>query len=762
VLSVITATAVQVGAQDAQTSSSATPSESSGYDIHIDPQRLIAEHFAMGEALLRQGQYAKAQAEFREVLQLDATHPAALRLMTTAQKALEAAQAEAVRNHARLRKEAERLAAKIVREKSAAIAKHATQTRAQIADARDRELKMLYKRGMALYRQGEFDAAVSVFQQLAPLAPEHPLVRDAQRWIVRAETQLAGHRAHAARSGAAPGVAELERELAERRLEIDTLLKHAKMARKDGRLDQTVDWLQRALALDPGHPAAQALLHDVQLAKLKDTEEQLTRRVLLDEQAMRNDVMKAQMLPPVRVMPMKGAVPASAPVQQAMADKLRQPITLEFTDVPLADVLDFIADAASISIVPSPQLDLKTRRVSLNVREAPLAIALKYLAKNQALAYRVTDYAVLIAAPEEFTNEAIETRVFFLRNGLGPFALTTAALEPNPALTMESIKDLIQRTVPQPPDSKLVVDERSGALIISNTAEHLRLVERLLSQLDVTPLQVLIEARFIELTLSDLEHLGVESILTGDLALKKTGAAVGGQGPGHAVASGGGVKFPALSRESEGANVTLQGVLTGVQFEAVLHLLEESQKSKTLSAPRVTTLNNQTATIRVVDEFNYPTRYQVSLIQFDTNGDGDFDDAGETEFANVPQDLQKRDIGILLNVTPSVGKDLKTITLVLAPEVSQFSQFRSLGGGVTVPEFTSSQLTTSIQIEDGQTVVLGGLMKDTTTETLTKVPFFGNLPVVGGLFRQREDTSTRKNLLIFITARLLAPRGQTT
>ena len=127
-----------------------------------------------------------------------------------------------------------------------------------------------------------------------------------------------------------------------------------------------------------------------------------------------------------------------------------------------------------------------------------------------------------------------------------------------------------------------------------------------------------------------------------------------------------------------------------------------------------------------------------------------------------PKDLQKRDVGILLNVTPSVGNDLKTMTLVLAPEVSSFSQFRDLGGDVTVPEFTSSQLTTSVVVEDGQTVVLGGLMKDSTSDSTVKVPFLGDLPVVGGLFRQKETSSTLKNLLIFITAKILAPRGDTT
>jgi general secretion pathway protein D len=356
----------------------------------------------------------------------------------------------------------------------------------------------------------------------------------------------------------------------------------------------------------------------------------------------------------------------------------------------------------------------------------------------------------------------VETRVFFLRSGLGPFALEAAAVEANPILTMETLKVLVERTVPQVPESKLVVDQRNGALIVTNTPANLALTERLLTQLDVAPLQVLIEARFIELTLTDLEEFGLESILTKNYALEKGETGPGQRDPSTIIAQGGGFKFVNLDRQAEGVNITLEGVLTSLQFESVIHALEESQKTKTLSAPRVTTLNNQTATIRVVEEFNYPTRYEVSLIQFDINGDGDFDDAGETEFANVPQDLQKRDIGILLNVTPSVGKDLKTVTLVLAPEVSQFSQFRSLGGGVTVPEFTSSQLTTSVVIENGQTVVLGGLMKDTTTMSVSKVPVLGDLPLVGGLFRQEEETTTKKNLLIFITARILAPRGPTT
>ena len=729
-----------------------------------DPQQVIAEHLERGRTLLKQGEYAAAQAEFSTILQLDATHADALRLLTDTQRRLDAQQAKAERERAQLRSRALDVAVQFAREKAKERAKQDADAQQQIASAREQQLKFLYNRGLGLYQQGAYQAAIDTLQQMVLLDPTHPLVHAAQRLITQAETKQAGLRARAGLKrtpgqGTAP-VSELEQQLAAKRIEIDTILKYARVAMKDRNYDMAVELVQRILIQDPRHEAAQKLLEQAQLAKLNAEHDRLIAVVQRDERGMVNDVVRAQLLPepqPVQLAP--PAVERAA--QQAMAERLHQPISLQFDDVPLGDVLQFIADAANVSIIPSPQLDLKERRVSLKVSDLPLEMAIKYLARSQSLGYRVEQDAILLATEEEFENEPMQTRVFFLRSGIGPFALEAAAVEPNPALAMDTLKSLIERAIPQPPDSKLVVDERSGALVITNTAENLGLVEQLLSQLDVAPVQLLIEARFIELTMTDLEQFAFESVLTKSLTLNKTKVAGGSFGPGNDIASGGGFKFPALAREDEGVNVTLEGVLTGTQFESVLHMLEESKKSKTLSAPQVTTLNNQTALIRVVDEFRYPTRYEVSLVQFDINGDGDFDDAGETEFANVPQDFQKRDVGILLSVTPSIGKDAKTITLVLAPEVSSFSQFRDLGGGVTVPEFTSSQLTTSVVIENGQTVVLGGLMKDTTSETITKVPVLGDLPLFGNLFRQRKESSTRKNLLIFITARVLGSRGQT-
>ncbi len=665
-------------------------------------------------------------------------------------------------------KKAQQVAEQVSQEKlkRRELQEHDTQHQLQLA--REHRLKELYNQALSLYQRGSYQEAVQILQQMTVMAPDHPLVKAGERLIARAELKHFEERLRASvESPKTEGaiVPELEHLLLQKRIELETGLKYAKVALQERRYATAQKLLTVVLVQDPSNRQAHELMERTQLAELTEARDRLKNETHRDEQVMLNEVLKAQLLPEQqkrRLLPDALSSGTAGRPSPAMAAKLKQPISFEFSEVALSDVLQFVADAANVSIIPSPQLDLKTTLVSMKVAQLPLEQAIKYLAKSLSLAYRVESDAVLISTPQELSSEPMQTRVFFLNSGLGPFGLETAALQPNPALSMDSLTKLIQESVPSTADSKFIVDQRTGSLIVTNTAENLALIERLLSQLDVTPIQVLIEARFIELTMTDLSQLGLESVLTGNAALTKKSDVNGTQGAGQQLASGAGFKFPALVRESEGLNLTLQGVLTGTQFETALHLLEESKQTKTLSAPRITTLNNQTATIRVVDEFNYPTRYEVSLIQFDINGDGDFDDAGETEFANVPQDFQKRDVGILLNVTPSVGRDLKTVTLVLVPEVSQFSQFRDLGGGVTVPEFTLSQLTTSVLIEDGQTIVLGGLMKDSTSETVTKVPVLGDLPLIGNLFRQKEESTTRKNLLIFITARVLAPRGQTT
>ena len=99
--------------------------------------------------------------------------------------------------------------------------------------------------------------------------------------------------------------------------------------------------------------------------------------------------------------------------------------------------------------------------------------------------------------------------------------------------------------------------------------------------------------------------------------------------------------------------------------------------------------------------------------------------------------------------------DKKSITLALTPEVSEDAGSFTYSGNVSIPNFTTRNLSTSVMVKDGETIVLGGLIKETNTNVKTKVPVLGNIPFVGGLFKKNTDSKERRNLLIFVTASIM-------
>ena len=467
-------------------------------------------------------------------------------------------------------------------------------------------------------------------------------------------------------------------------------------------------------------------------------------------------------------------------VNLSLEERLVQPVSADFQEVDFASAADFLSESGGVNIVLSEKAKALGRPVTVHLVEMPLNRALEYMLDGQGLMYRLDGETIWVATRDEIESEPMETRVFFLNQGPGLFASfeplaetrESVALQATGVREVKTIKDILEEVIPQVGESSLQLDERSGALIVTHVPYYLQQIEKLLAQLDVTPTQVAIEARFIEVTLTDTKEWGFDSQLTGNLALTKRSQGNGTRSPalqlsstGTSLLRGTKVDFTDFANQTSGngLNFTLQGILSGTQYQAVLHALTQNEKTKTLSAPRVTTLNNQTATIKIVTEFVYASRYEASVVREDLNGDGDFTDVingtRETRFVNVPQDFVTKDLGILLHVTPSVGQDMKTITLALKPEVSEKKTDDNFGGEVSLPRFTARNLETTVVMENGETVVLGGLMKDTTEKTMTKIPVLGSMPLVGKLFRKESDTSERSNLLIFVTAQLMDPAG---
>src|SRR5438552_3883930 len=231
----------------------------------------------------------------------------------------------------------------------------------------------------------------------------------------------------------------------------------------------------------------------------------------------------------------------------------------------------------------------------------------------------------------------------------------------------------------------------------------------------------------------------------------------------------------------------LAGVFTNPQFQVVVRALNQKKGIDLLSAPSVTTKSGQRAIIEVIRELRYPRTYTAPQVPSISSSTSTVIGASTTVPVVVtpttPQDWETRNTGVTLEVEPVVGGDATTIDLNLIPQVVEFEGFINYGSpinavgvntvaGISIsqpveltanvinqPVFSTRKVTTSVSVYDGQTVVLGGLMREDVQKTEDKVPIIGDIPLVGRAFRTNVDQHTKKNLVIFVTARIITPAG---
>ena len=231
----------------------------------------------------------------------------------------------------------------------------------------------------------------------------------------------------------------------------------------------------------------------------------------------------------------------------------------------------------------------------------------------------------------------------------------------------------------------------------------------------------------------------------------------------------GGVQLAATANAL--ANIT--GFVGEFDVSAVIRALSQRQGTDLLSSPKITVLSGNPANIIVAQEMRYPQSYgeiQSQVGAAATLGSA----AGVTITAGTPQEFTKRNVGVEMQVTPTVEEDDYSISLDLHPKVTEFEGFVEYGGPsvaisgnttVTVPPgfyqpiFSVRDISTSVTIWDGATLVMGGLTREEVKKVNDKVPFFGDLPWVGRLFRSKGESSQKRNLLIFVTANLVSPGG---
>ena len=297
---------------------------------------------------------------------------------------------------------------------------------------------------------------------------------------------------------------------------------------------------------------------------------------------------------------------------------------------------------------------------------------------------------------------------------------------------------------------------KSKTLVITDIQRVLDHVHAFLDEVDRAPQQVLIEARFLEVNPRVLRDLGVEYGANGSFTSDKEVYGYQVDQVNRSVAPGNfsPVSAPSLSAVAPfngGLNLAFQK-LTDVQYSILLHALQEDSSANVLSAPRILTLNNQEASIIVGTK--YPI---INSEASDSGGSG----------STITTSLRGyEDIGIQLNVLPQISDD-NFINMIVRPSVRELLGNKSgvvEGGGeqralTEYPIISTREAETQVMLRNGQTIVIGGLLKDRDTKVTIKVPFLGSIPILGWLFRRETIQTEKIDLLIFLTATVVPPEG---
>jgi type II secretory pathway component GspD/PulD (secretin)/tetratricopeptide (TPR) repeat protein len=373
------------------------------------------------------------------------------------------------------------------------------------------------------------------------------------------------------------------------------------------------------------------------------------------------------------------------------------------------------------------------------------------------------------------------------------------------------------------PPANLFWNDRTGVLMVRATLQDLDLVEQAIAVLNQAPPQVMIEAKFAEITQNDAKALGFDWFLgpSGSRVVSQAGSqpSLNGvpnnlnpfgtfpgapQTPNFLLPSGAlvpGAASTLIPQQStdglltsglrnsalpDGGTIpqvaTITGILTDPQFRLVIRALEQRTGVDLLSAPRVTTVSGRQTQIATVDIVTVVTG--VDLNQQAGGGAGQQQVVTPGAFAGgvigttIQPNTQPLPFGPVLDVIPYVSADGYTIQMTIIPTLTQFLGYDDPGpfvptaqgaAGNTVgtpitavlplPRLRARQLVTTATVWDGQTVMLGGLLAEDVTKIKDKVPVLGDLPWVGRLFRTESRNSAKKNLVIFVTPTIIDPAG---
>ncbi|HFC3227289.1 TPA: type IV pilus secretin PilQ [Neisseria gonorrhoeae] len=417
-------------------------------------------------------------------------------------------------------------------------------------------------------------------------------------------------------------------------------------------------------------------------------------------------------------------------------------ISLDFQDVEIRTILQILAKESGMNIVASDSVNGK---MTLSLKDVPWDQALDLVMQARNLDMRQQGNIVNIAPRDELLakdkaflqaeKDIADLGALYSQN----FQLKYKNVEEfRSILRLDNADTTGNRNTLVSGRGSVLIDPATNTLIVTDTRSVIEKFRKLIDELDVPAQQVMIEARIVEAADGFSRDLGVKFGATGRKKLKNETSAFGwGVNSGF----GGGDKWEAQTKinlpvAAAANSISLVRAISSGALNLELSASESLSKTKTLANPRVLTQNRKEAKIK--------SGYEIPFTVTTASGGGN----------STNTELKKAVLG--LTVTPNITPDGQIIMTV---KINKDSPAQCASGNNTILCISTKSLNTQAMVENGGTLIVGGIYEENNGNTLTKVPLLGDIPVIGNLFKTRGKKTDRRELLIFITPRIIDTAG---
>lgn len=445
---------------------------------------------------------------------------------------------------------------------------------------------------------------------------------------------------------------------------------------------------------------------------------------------------------------------AQASPEEFLDEKAQVKITLDLQDASLRDVLKMLSVQSGLNFISSEAV--AERKLTLYMDNVPLKEAMDKIFKVNNLSYELDqENRIFLVKDWGMPSLELDTRIYFLKyvrvtnsrlnQGISAAGSSAGSSASGSATSSNGLRDSLNMVISE--HGKITEDPATNCIIIKDMPSKFTVIEQVIAKLDVPIPQVMVEVEILDVAKSAVDTLGIKW----PQSLAQLDMTNAGRVTGFPFATSNKAFNPqgtTLTQSTTGAWTVSSwaashfgpSIFSLVNTQLALDMLKTRDDTKFLARPKLFMLNNETAELRLSSD--------EAIGSLTTT-------QGQGTAATTTTSAERATTGVTLQVTPQISMATGEITMVISPSIKETVAGLQLGTQQT-KDVEERSIKSTIRIKDGETVIIGGLIRNKKVLSTSKVAFFGDIPIIGALFRHKDTTGSKdREILVFLTPKIM-------